>query len=488
MNEREDIQKQLEALFESHFGQAPASFHWLPQAGSNRLYARLAAGDTTVIGTYSGDKKENSTFIYFSSIFKKAEVAVPEVFAVSANKSCYLQEDFGDTTLFDLVLREGFSPEVISLYKQAIDGLIQIQWIAGKSIDFSMCFGASQFNRNQVLSDLLYFKYYFADLQKPDYDRLLFLEEMESWSSRLASVQPQTFMYRDFQSRNIMVKDGGVCFVDYQGGMAGPPQYDLASFLWQARAKVPAPVKNELLNYYLDALHQVRGISKFDEIEFRRVYLECVLLRMLQTLGAYGFRGLQERKEHFLKSIYPALQQLAAFLEDYPQTLPYPELGRVLTALTKPERMEAFKDPDFPEGRVQQLNITIYSFSYKKGLPADTSGHGGGFVFDCRGLLNPGRFEEYKALTGKEESVIRFLKEKTRVAEFLDPVYALVDLTVENYLKRGFDHLSVAFGCTGGQHRSVYCAEALRDHLQEKYGLAASVLHMEQDVHTHGRR
>lgn len=488
MNEKDDIKKRLEGLFENCFDRVPEVFSWLPQAGSNRLYARLSAGEHTVIGTYNVDKKENSTFIYFSSVFKKANVPVPEVYAVSPNKACYLQEDFGDTTLFDLVLREGFSPEVIRLYKQAIDGLIQIQWVAGKSVDFSMSYGAAQFNRNQILSDLLYFKYYFADLQKVDYDRMLFLEEMESWSSRLASAQPQTFMYRDFQSRNIMVKDGQVYFVDYQGGMAGPPQYDLASFLWQARAKVPTAVKNELLNYYLDSLQQVRGISKFDEIEFRKIYLECVLLRMLQTLGAYGFRGLQERKEHFLKSIYPALQQLEAFLEDYPQILPYPELGRVLSALTKRERMDAFKDPDFPEAHKQQLKISIYSFSYKKGLPADSSGHGGGFVFDCRGLLNPGRFDEYKALTGKEESVIRFLQEKTRAAEFLESVYALVDLSVENYLTRGFDQLSVAFGCTGGQHRSVYCAEALRTHLKQKYGLEASVLHMEQDKHTHKRR
>jgi hypothetical protein len=355
-------------------------------------------------------------------------------------------------------------------------------------IDYSLCFSAESFDRKQILSDLLYFKYYFADLLKIHYNKPALLEELEEWSRALASARPQTFMYRDFQSRNIQVMNDEVYFIDYQGGMLGMPQYDLASLLWQARAQLPNDWKNELVNYYFTALKSLPEIPSFNEMDFRRVFLECVLLRILQTLGAYGFRGLLERKPHFIKSIRPALQQLSFFLDTYGHIPAYSELRHVLEQLVKPDITKQFEEPGEETGADSPLKINVYSFSYKKGIPADISGHGGGFVFDCRGILNPGRFEQYKKITGKDASVIEFLQTKTLMPEFLEHVFAAVDISVDDYLKRGFDHLSVSFGCTGGQHRSVFAAEAMVRHLREKYGLQAEVLHLEQDKNDMKRR
>lgn len=481
-----DFTKMLTDLFSGHFGSEPQQVTLLPQSGSDRRYLRLSNEQHSVIGAYNPDKKENNTFFYFSQVFAKYAMPVPEILAKSKDKQYYLLQDLGDTSLFNLLERDGHTEEIKDLFKKSIDNLVRFHWEAAKEIDYSLCFSAESFDRKQILSDLLYFKYYFADLLKIHYNKPALLEELEEWSRALASARPQSFMYRDFQSRNIQVKDGEVYFIDYQGGMQGLPQYDLASLLWQARAQLPNEWKTELVNYYFTALQTLPEIPNFNELDFRRVYLECVLLRIMQTLGAYGFRGLLERKPHFIKSITPALQQLKAFLETYGHIPAHSELRNVLEQLVKPEITAQFDAPEVPADT--PLKIKVYSFSYKKGMPADVSGHGGGFVFDCRGILNPGRFEEYKKLTGRETPVIEFLQNKTRMPEFLEHIFETVDIAVDDYLARGFDHLSVSFGCTGGQHRSVYAAETMVKHLKERYGLDAELVHLEQDVHELKRR
>jgi len=476
----------LSELYEQHFNEVPKAVELLPASGSERKYVRFTGTDGSVIGVYNPDKKENNTFFYFTRIFERYQLRVPQILAERRDKQHYLIEDLGTTTLFDYLDQEGHTDEVKNLFKQSIDQLVKIHWEAGKDIDFSHCFAASEFDCKQILSDLLYFKYYFADLMKVPYNKTNLLEELEDWSRSLAAVRPQTFMYRDFQSRNIMVKNQEVYFIDYQGGMLGLPQYDLVSLLWQARAQLPNEWKNELLNYYLNQVGKIPLAANLNETDFRKMYLECVLLRILQTLGAYGYRGLLEQKPHFIKSIRPALQQLKSFLEDYGHLPVQSELRKVLEILVKPEFTTRFDDktvsPDSP------LKIKLYSFSYKKGIPADESGHGGGFVFDCRGILNPGRFEEYKQLTGKDKPVMDFLDYKTRMTEWLSAIRQVIDITVEDYIERGFDHLSISFGCTGGQHRSVYAAERIAQHLQDKYAIKAEVLHMEQQKHQHKRR
>jgi len=484
----EQFTEELSDLFMQHFGVAPEETHLLPVSGSDRRYLRLSNGKKSAIGAYNPYRNENNTFFYFTRIFTKNGLPVPELYAQGSSKETYLLEDLGNTSLFQIIEKEGHSLRVKDLLKKSIDQLVRFHWEAGKEIDFSMCYGAQVFDRQQIFADLLYFKFYFADLLKINYDKPQLLEELEEWSKTLAAARPQTFMYRDFQSRNIQVKNDEVHFIDYQGGMLGLPQYDLASLLWQARAQFPDDWKTEMINHYFTALKSLPSTPNFKEAEFRKIYLDCVLLRILQTLGAYGFRGLMEQKPHFIKSIEPALRQLAFFLETYPHLPVYNELRKVLTELVKPGIIERFsgKSPIVADRAL--LQIKVYSFSYKKGMPADISGHGGGFVFDCRGMLNPGRYEAYKNITGKDAPVIEFLESRTLMPQFLEHAFALVDISVDDYLKRGFDHLSISFGCTGGQHRSVYAAEAMARHLKEKYDLNAEVVHLEQDKHDMKRR
>jgi aminoglycoside/choline kinase family phosphotransferase len=479
----------LTDLFTKHFDESPEEVIMIPPSGSDRKYVRLKSAKHSAIGAYNPDKKENNTFFYFSQVFAKHKLPVPEILAKSGDKQYYLLQDLGDTSLFDILNKEGFTPETKELFKKSIHHLVHFHWAAGKEIDYSLCYAAHSFDRQQILADLLYFKFYFADLMKVQYNKPALLEELEEWSKSLSAVRPQTFMYRDFQSRNIQVigkKD--VAFIDYQGGMLGLPQYDLASLLWQARAQLPNDWKNELVNYYFEALKTLPEIPSFNEMEFRKTYLDCVLLRILQTLGAYGFRGLLERKSHFIKSIKPALQQLAHFLETYGHIPAYSELRYVLEQLVRPEVTKQFEGLDETLLHNTKLKIHLYSFSYKKGIPADITGHGGGFVFDCRGILNPGRIEAYKSQTGKDIAVKEYLRTQTLMPQFLESIFSTVDISIDDYIKRGFDHLSISFGCTGGQHRSVFAAECLAQHIKEKYGIEASVIHMEQEQHSMKRR
>lgn len=478
----------LSALFEEHFNEKIIDATALQPSGSDRLYIRLKSEQHTAIGAFNPDKKENNTFFYFSQVFGKHKLPVPEIFNISKDKQYYLLQDLGEHSLFDILIEQGHSDNVKELFKKSIDNLAHFHWNAGLNIDFSLCYAATSFDRKQILTDLLYFKYYFADLLKIHYNKPELLEELETWSKNLASIQPQTFMYRDFQSRNIQVKDNEVYFIDYQGGMLGLPQYDLASLLWQARAQLPVSWKTELLNYYFEALKSLPNVPSFNEMEFRRVYLECVLLRILQTLGAYGYRGLLERKPHFVKSIQPALIQLKYFLEEFGHIPAFSELRHLLDELVKPEIIAQFDTPATDAGKAAKLQIHIYSFSYKKGLPEDVTGHGGGYVFDCRGILNPGRYEAYKTLTGKDAAVKDFLLQKTLMPQFVENVMDTISISIDDYLQRDFDQLSVSFGCTGGQHRSVFAAETIAAKIKERYGIEATVIHLEQEQHTLGRR
>jgi aminoglycoside/choline kinase family phosphotransferase len=475
-------------LYQQHFNKEINTFTQLPLSGSDRQYFRIEDNNgNSAIATFSQDKNETNSFLYFSRVFKKHHLPVPEIYTTSSNKKYYIQEDIGQESLFDLLQSEGYTDQIKSLYKKAIDQLVKFHWQAGREIDYSLCHASEKFDRKAILSDVLYFKYYFADLLKIEYDKNALLEELEEAAKSLASQKPQTFMYRDFQSRNILVKNNEVYFIDYQGGMLGLPQYDIASLLWQAKAQLPDDWKNELLNYYFEALKSLPEKPTFDETTFRRIYLDCVLLRILQTLGAYGFRGIFEKKPHFISSIYPALLQLKGFMQTWPHLPSSNELRKVLVQLVKPEILARFEPQKFDKESINKLKINIYSFSYKKGLPAKND-HGGGYVFDCRGILNPGKIEKYKQLTGKDAPVKEYLQSQTTMPKFLDSIFTILDISVQDYISRGFDQLQISFGCTGGQHRSVYAAEATKDYLYKKYGLEAEILHLEQDPNQIERR
>jgi hypothetical protein len=291
-------------------------------------------------------------------------------------------------------------------------------------------------------------------------------------------VQPQTLMYRDFQSRNIMVSDGKIYFIDFQGCMQGPPQYDIASLLWQARAQLPGAWKEDLLNGYIKSLNDLH-VPRMDEIYFRRGYVQFVLVRLLQVLGAYGFRGLLQHKAHFITSISPALKNLELFLADHPQTPAYPELRSLLEKISAPDMQEKYATSAHDEQ--PKLVVQICSFSYKAGMPKASGPHGGGFVFDCRGILNPGRYAAYKYLTGNDDMVRQFLERESKMPDFMNYVNALVSINVEDYIARGFEQLSVSFGCTGGQHRSVYAANQLANYLKTRYNVNSTVTHCNEE-------
>ena len=467
----------LEKLFEEHFEKKVEEMEALAVSGSDRRYYRISGGGSVAIGTYNANVAENNTFFYITELFRKHKVNVPEVYKINKDRRAYLQQDLGKTSLFDLVIKDGFTDKNRKLYHAAMAQLAKAQWIAGREADFKQCFASKQFDEKAIMSDLLYFKYYFADLQNIQYDRSLLISEMELLSKDLGRVQPQTLMYRDFQSRNIMVYEGKIYFIDYQGFMQGPPQYDIASLLWQARAQLPAAWKEDLLNGYISTLNELH-VPRMDEIYFRRGYVQFVLVRLLQVLGAYGFRGLLQHKAHFINSIGPALKNLEIFLADHPQTPAYPELRSLLEKMSAPDMQDKYATTRGSEQ--SKLTIQVSSFSYKNGIPKSAGQHGGGYVFDCRGILNPGRYATYKHLTGNDEMVRQFLERETRMPDFMNHANALVAINVEDYMARGFEHLDIAFGCTGGQHRSVYAANQMAEYLRSRYNLEVTVSHLNE--------
>lgn len=469
----------LEQLFEEHFEQKPESITTLPVSGSDRRYYRIISGELSVIGTFNSNVAENNSYFYFTELFRKHEINVPEVYKIGKERRYYLQQDLGSTSLFDMLMSEGHTDSVKEYFQKAVEQLVKVQWLAGRECNYNQCFASTQFDEKAIMADLMYFKYYFADLQKVPYDKNALMDEMESLSRDLGRIQPQSLMYRDFQSRNIMVHEGKVFFIDYQGAMQGPPQYDLASLLWQAKAKLPQAWKEDMLNKYVAAMEELK-ISRVEEIYFRKGYLQFVLLRMLQVLGAYGFRGLLENKPHFRTSIGPALKNLNSFLNDNTQIPAYSELRTLLEKLTSVAMQDLYSVPEAEED--VKLKVNINSFSYKKnGIPKDKTMHGGGFVFDCRGVKNPGRYKDYKHLSGLDETVKQFLERETRMSEFIRHAESIVSLNIEDYMSRGFEHLSINFGCTGGQHRSVYCAEHMAVFISSKYKIPVEVAHINKD-------
>ena len=473
------IQSILE-LYKNWSGKEAASIDVLPQSGSERRYFRLhEKKDSTIIGTYGANIKENEAFFYFSEKFFKQQLPVANILAVSDDRMFYLQEDFGDISLIDRLESEGYTKEIYGLFQKSLQALASLHVKGDNGLDYDKCLTNKEFGKQAIMADLLYFKYYFLDALRKPYDKQKLIDDFEALSNYLTHTEYKYFMFRDFQSRNIMVKkDDSVHFIDYQGGMKGAPQYDVASMLWQARANLDDEWKEKLLNDYITALEKIVD-SKINRSIFKSQYNGYVMIRLLQVLGAYGFRGLFERKAHFLTSIPLALTNLKWFINNQSMGITLPEFRKVLDLCVDEEIIQQFTPLQANEKT--PLTVKINSFSYKKGLPIDESGNGGGFVFDCRGILNPGRIEEFKTQTGRDKSVKDYIEQQTKMAEFLNSVFDIVDITVEDYLKRDFESLMISFGCTGGQHRSVYAADALARHLKNKFKVKIELKHHIQD-------
>jgi len=463
------MKETLETLFRQVVGKDAEHISPLTPAGSNRRYYRLQTDDVSLVGVVGTSQQENDAFLTIAAQLHRADVRVPIVKAVSDDRHCYLQEDLGDVSLFSLLQHDGTkAPHVAALLEETMHQLPVIQFKGAQGLDFSKCYPSPAMDRRGILWDLNYFKYCYLKATGIDFLESALEDDFEHFADVLLSEPFDTFMYRDFQSRNVMIHDNHPWFIDFQGGRQGPVYYDVASFLWQARAGFPDEERDRLIEVYLEALQPYRKIEKAAFLERLRYF---VLFRLMQVLGAYGFRGYFERKGHFLQSIPQAIESLRKELRNA-----FPEIPYLAEVLHKVVSLPQQTLPLEAEG----LTVEINSFSYRRGIPDDLSGNGGGFVFDCRAIHNPGRYEEYKSFTGRDKPVIDFLDATDDMSLFLSHVYALVDQAVERYLARGFSHLMVSFGCTGGQHRSVYAAEHLAQHLREHYPVHILLNHRAQ--------
>lgn len=467
------ITQPLKELYKNYTGSEPEKITELPASGSNRRYFRLT-GSQSLIGAVGTCKEENEAFIYMADHFAGKNLPTPRVLGVAPDRMSYIQEDLGDLSLFNAIekgrLTRSFGPDEKELLVKTIRLLPDIQFAGAMGMDFKHCYPAEEFDVRSILWDLNYFKYCFLKATGLEFQEDKLEDDFQAMAEVLMRSKSSTFMYRDFQSRNVMIKDGQPWFIDFQGGRKGPYYYDVASFLWQAKANFPDSLRNELITEYIESMSKYAPV---DEKYFREQLRHFVLFRTLQVLGAYGFRGYFEKKPHFMQSVPFAIANLRELLrEDY---LEYPYLNALLHRLVE---MKQFADTI----QKQTLTVKVMSFAYKKGIPDDASGNGGGYVFDCRAINNPGKYERFKPFTGLDRNVIEYLENDGEVLTFLDHCYELVDASVARYIERGFTNLMICFGCTGGRHRSVYCAQHMAEHLYAKFNVKIELVHREQNI------
>jgi aminoglycoside/choline kinase family phosphotransferase len=464
----------LKRLFEQHF-HLPAE-HVQPLqgqlGGSGRNIIRLSGSGHTAVGILHSVREENLAFLEFSRHFRRRGLPVPEIYAEDLSQGAYLEEDLGDTTLFEFLSAnrsgDAIAPEVVAAYRKVVAELPRFQVVAGRDLNYKVCYPRSSFDRQSIAWDLNYFKYYFLRLAGIPFNEQALELDFSRLTKLLLAVPHDYFLYRDFQSRNVMLRSGQPWFLDYQGGRKGALHYDIASLLYDGKADLPPALRQELLDHYLDALS---AFIDLDRGAFMEHYYAYVYVRILQALGAYGFRGFYERKAHFLQSVPYALKNLRWLAENVRLPVALPALLDALETMQASEKLRNLSAP------AAGLTVRIFSFSFHNGLPADETGHGGGFVFDARSLPNPGREARFRQLSGKDEAVIEYLDRQESVHQFLSHAASLVDASVATYQSRGFANLMVSFGCTGGQHRSVYLAEQLAEHLRATKGLEVQVRH-----------
>jgi aminoglycoside/choline kinase family phosphotransferase len=468
----------LKKLYEQHFG-SPAETAKPLQGqlgGSGRAIVRLSGPAGSAIGILYPIREENIAFLEFSRHFRRHGLPVPEIYKEDLANNAYLEEDLGDTTLFEFLSDnrngEDISPAVIGTYQKVVATLPRFQIEAGRDLNYKVCYPRSSFDRQSIAWDLNYFKYYFLRLAGISFSEQALENDFNRLTKLLLAAPHDYFLYRDFQSRNIMLRDGQLYFLDYQGGRKGALQYDVASLLYDGKADLPPAVRQQLLDHYLDRLAEFIPV---DRAAFMEHYYAYVYVRIMQALGAYGFRGFYERKPHFLQSVPYALKNLRWLAHNVKLPVALPALMECFQGMLASEKLMHIATG------TDKLTVRIFSFSFHHQMPVDESGNGGGFIFDARSLPNPGREERFKQLTGKDASVIEYLNQQGSVHRYFEHVSALVDSTVAAYRSRGFANLMVSFGCTGGQHRSVFLAEQLAQHLRNRDDVEAIVRHIEME-------
>jgi aminoglycoside/choline kinase family phosphotransferase len=469
------IERIILSLYQKWHGSVPTHIIELPRSGSSRQYFRISTAENSYIAAFNTDVRENKAFITMTRHFHQLGFPVPEILAIDDDEHTYLLSDLGDTTLFSLLPHgqpgKQFEHRITGLYKKTIEWLPAFQVKGAEGMDFNICYPRHAFDRHSMMWDLNYFKYYFLKTSGIAFDEQKLEDSFDVFTNKLLAAPREFFMYRDFQSRNVMVVDDQPFFIDYQGGRKGALQYDIASMLFDAKANLPFDLRQHLLEQYIS---EASKITPLDEQQFRSLYYDFVLIRVMQALATYGFRGGVEKKPLFLQSMPYALNNLKWLAENQllPQYNPYLCDLIESIAATAPDIL----DQPTKEG----LTITIRSFSYRQGIPADYTGNGGGFVFDCRLLPNPGRQNQYKMLTGKDPGVVALLESNKEVSEFLKMTSAMIGNAIKKYQNRGHENLMVSFGCTGGQHRSVYCAEKLAETINQNYNVHVDLQHMEE--------
>ena len=479
---QQPIEKLLKDLFFQKTKQQPLIIEPLKNSGSNRSYFRIGNEKHSYIGTYNKCVDENVAFFSFSDAMIKVGLSVPQVVVVSKDRTAYLQQDLGNETLFDRVKANpeaaDFRKNVLPLYFRAVEDLVALQLAAHAVVPYEKAFPAPSFDQSSILADLHYFFYSFVKqhptLEVNEYE---LLKALQHFAEEISEMPSDAFMYRDFQARNIMIHQEKLYYIDFQGGRKGPLQYDLISLLYQVITALSPSLRKEIKSHYL---YHLKANSSVDIERLEKDYPAFIYLRLMQVLGAYGFRGLIERKSHFIESIPFALFELEQLLKQFP----LPKKHRVLTSLLQQVAALKTSYPSTKPIQSNKLRVTINSFSFKKkGIPADNSGNGGGFVFDCRILPNPGRLPAFVHLTGKDAAVIQFLEKEPEVKQFLETVKTMLQQAIDNYIARGFNHLMVNFGCTGGQHRSVYCAAQISRWVKEQYAeIEVFTSHIEQNI------
>jgi aminoglycoside/choline kinase family phosphotransferase len=466
----------LQKLFEQYFHAPPARIQPLQGqlGGSGRNIIRLSTEQQSAIGILYNVREENAAFLEFSRHFRRHGLPVPEIYAEDLSQGAYLEEDLGDTTLFEFLSKhrtdENIAPDVVEAYRKVVAVLPRFQIEAGRDLNYKVCYPRASFDRQSISWDLNYFKYYFLRLAGIPFSEQALEDDFDSLTTFLLSADCDYFLYRDFQSRNIMLRNGQPFFLDYQGGRKGALQYDIASLLYDAKADLPPELRQQLLDLYIDTLGSFVNVKRD---AFLHHYYAYVYVRILQALGAYGFRGFYERKAHFLQSVPYALKNLRWLLHNVKLPIELPALMEAFNGMLASEKLQGLAS------EAENLTVRILSFSFHRGWPKDESGHGGGFVFDGRSLPNPGREERFKTLTGRDAPVIDYLNQQESVHQFLASVLSLVDASVSEYQRRGFKSLMVSFGCTGGQHRSVFLAEQLAKRLRGRNGVDVVVRHRE---------
>lgn len=477
----------LKKLFEQHFHLPVDNVQPLQGelGGSGRKIIRLSSGKTRAIGILYNVREENAAFIEFSLHFRRHGLPVPEIYGHDLGHGAYLEEDLGDTTLFEFLSsdRDGqnIGPAAVEAYRKVVATLPRFQVEAGRDLNYRVAYPRSSFDRQSIAWDLNYFKYYFLRLAGVPFNEQALEQDFVRLTKFLLTADRDYFLYRDFQSRNVMLCDGQPFFLDYQGGRKGALQYDIASLLYDAKADLPPALRHQLLDHYLETL---AGFIKLDRDAFMQHYYAYVYVRLMQALGAYGFRGFYERKTHFLQSVPYALKNLRWLLHHVNVPVPLPALMGAFKNVLGSEKLQNLDPGTQPQKwsveapHTKGLTVRVFSFSFHREPPKDETGHGGGFVFDARSLPNPGREERFKKLTGKDLPVIEYLEQEESVRQYLSHVKSLVDASISDYQRRGFHNLMVSFGCTGGQHRSVYLAEQLAKHLSDKDGVQVALRHV----------